>query len=55
MKRIEFIAPVESMRGNLSGNQSLEYALNNNPAYDAPDGVQYARNYQPRLAPIKRG
>ena len=55
MKRIEFIAPVESMRGNLSGNQSLEYAQNNNPAYEAPDGVQYARNYQPRFIGAKRG
>lgn len=55
MKRIEFIAPVESMRGNLSGNQSLEYAENNNPAYQAPNGVQYARNYQPRFIGAKRG
>lgn len=55
MKRIEFIAPVESMRGNLSGNQSLEYADNNNPAYEAPNGVQYARNYQPRFIGAKRG
>lgn len=55
MKRIEFIAPVESMRGNLSGNQSLEYARNNNPAYEAPNGVQYARNYQPRFIGAKRG
>lgn len=55
MKRIEFIAPVESMRGNLSGNQSLEYDKNNNPAYEAPDGVQYALNYQPRFIGAKRG
>lgn len=55
MKRIEFIAPVESMRGNLSGNQSLEYSDFNNPAYDAPNGVQYARNYQPRFIGAKRG
>lgn len=55
MKRIEFIAPVESMRGNLSGSQSLEYADNNNHAYDAPNGVQYARNYQPRFIGAKRG
>lgn len=55
MKRIEFIAPVESMRGNLSGGQSLDYADNNNPAYEAPNGVQYARNYQPRFIGAKRG
>lgn len=54
MKRIEFIAPVESMRGNLSGNQVLEYAENNNPAFEAPTGVQYARNYQPRFIGAKR-
>lgn len=54
MKRIEFVAPVESMRGNLSGNQVLEYAENNNPAFDAPTGVQYARNYQPRFIGAKR-
>lgn len=53
MKRIEFIAPVESMRGNLSGEQNLLYADNNNPAYEAPDGVQYARNYQPRFIGAK--
>lgn len=54
MKRIEFISPVESMRGNLSGNQVLEYAENNNPAFDAPTGRQYARNYQPRFIGAKR-
>lgn len=54
MKRIEFIAPVESMRGNLSGKQELLYAENNNPAFDAPAGRQYARNYQPRFIGAKR-
>lgn len=48
MKRIEFLAPVEAMRGNLSGKQNLKYAQNDNPAWKAPEGVQYARNYQPR-------
>ena len=49
MKRIEFIAPVEAMRGNLSRNkQTLLYAENDNPAWDAPVGKRsYARNYQP--------
>lgn len=46
MRKIEFIAPVEAMRGNLSGKQRLLYADNNNPAWDAPDGKQYARNYR---------
>lgn len=54
MKRIEFIAPVESMRGNLSGKQELQYADNNNPAFEAPVGRQYARNYQPRFIGAKR-
>lgn len=54
MKRIEFIAPVESMRGNLSGKQELQYAENNNPAFEAPVGRQYARNYQPRFIGAKR-
>lgn len=54
MRRIEFIAPVDAMRGNLSGNQVLQYATNNNPAFDAPDGRQYANNYQPRYIGAKR-
>lgn len=53
-KRIEFIAPVEAMRGNLSGSQTLEYPLNDNPAYDAPAGKHYATNYQPRFIGAKR-
>lgn len=49
MKRIEFISPVEAMRGNLSRTkQTLLYAENDNPAWDAPvDKRSYARNYQP--------
>lgn len=54
MKRIEFIAPVAAMRGNLSGRQKLLYALNDNPAWEAPDGRQYARNYKPRFIGAKR-
>lgn len=54
MRRIEFIAPVEAMRGNLSGNQDLKYAEHMNPAFDAPDGRQYAKNYQPRYIGAKR-
>ena len=54
MKRIEFIAPVEAMRGNLSGKQTLLYADNDNPAYDAPVGRQYARNYRPSFIGAKR-
>lgn len=54
MKRIEFIAPVEAIRGNLSGKQTLEYPLNGNPAYDAPAGKHYATNYKPRFIGAKR-
>lgn len=54
MKRIEFIAPVEAMRGNLSGAQKLVYAQNDNPAWDAPEGKSYARNYKPRFIGAKR-
>lgn len=42
------------MRGNLSGKQVLEYAENNNPAFEAPTGRQYAKNYQPRFIGAKR-
>ena len=54
MKKIEFIAPVESMRGSFSPKQKLLYAENNNPAFDAPVGRQYARNYQPTFIGAKR-
>lgn len=54
MRRIEFIAPVEAMRGNLSGRQNLVYAENDNPAYEAPNGRNYARNYSPRYIGSKR-
>lgn len=54
MKVIEFIAPVEAMRGNLSGNQSLEYPTENNRAWDAPsEKREYALNYQPRFIGAK--
>lgn len=55
MKSIEFIAPVEAMRGNLSGKQDLVYAENDNKAYEAPANQRnYARNYSPRFIGAKR-
>lgn len=48
-KKIIYLAPVDSMSGNLSGRQTLRYAKNNNPAWDAPEGQQYAKNYKPRF------
>lgn len=47
-KRVRFIAPVEVMQGNLSGKQELKYPSNDNKAYEAPAGVNYARNYTTR-------
>ena len=54
MKLIEFIAPVEAMRGNLSGTQKLQYPTDNQGAYEGPVGsVNYARNYSPRFIGAK--
>ena len=54
MKRIEFISPVEAMRGNLSGEQDLRYA-DGTKAYEAVDGqANAAKNYQPRFVGAKR-
>lgn len=54
-KRVFMIAPFEAMTGNLSGDQDLQYAENNNPAYEAPNGTQYARNYRTRYVGARRG
>ena len=55
MKRIEFLAPVEAMRGNLSGAQNLKYPTQNNKAFESPeDSVNYARNYSTRFIGAKR-
>lgn len=54
MKRIEFIQPVESMRGSFGAKQDLRYAENDNKAYESPDGkTNYARNYQPTFIGAK--
>lgn len=53
MRRIEFIEPVDAMRGNLSGKQDLRYPESDNKAYDAPNGKVYARNYTPRYIGAK--
>lgn len=54
MKRIEFIAPVEAIRGNLSGAQKLRYPTDDQGAYEGPVGsVNYARNYAPRFVGAK--
>ena len=49
MKNVRFIAPVESMSGNLSGKQDLLYPTKNNSAWESPsDKRNYATNYRPR-------
>ena len=54
-KRIEFIAPVESMRGNLSGSQDLVYAANDNKAFESPAGqTNYAKNYRTSYVGARR-
>lgn len=54
-RRIRFIAPIESMSGNLSGLQELLYPTNDNSAYESPEGkVNYARNYKPRYVATYR-
>lgn len=53
-KRIIMISPFDVLTGNLSGQQKLEYAENNNPAYEAPNGSQGARNYKTRYIGARR-
>lgn len=53
-KRIEFTPGIEAMRGSFSPRQKLLYALNDNPAFEAPVGRQYARNYQANFIGAKR-
>lgn len=54
MKRIEFIAPVEAMRGNFGSKQDLKYPSNDNKAFEAPaNKTSYARNYEPRFIGAK--
>lgn len=55
MRRIEFIAPVEAMRGNLSGSQRLTYPTQNNRAWDSPSNKRnYSTNYSSRYIGSKR-
>lgn len=53
-RRIEFLAPVEAMRGNLSGKQVLKYPTKDNSAWEAPsDKRSYATNYNTRYVGSK--
>lgn len=49
-KRVFFTPGVEAMSGILGSRAGkLVYAENDNPAYEAPVGVNYARNYGARI------
>ena len=55
MKRVDFVPGFPELRGNVSGKQKLEYAENDNPAYDGPVGQKnYARNYKAAIVVSKR-
>lgn len=55
MRRIKFIEPVESLRGNLSSNQKLLYPTHNNSAWDSPSNKKnYATNYRPSYIGAQR-
>lgn len=51
-RSLRMIAPFDVMTGNISGTRKLKYNDKMNPAWDAPDGQQYARNYKPRYVGI---
>lgn len=53
-KNIFMISPFEVLTGNLSGKQDLKYPSNDNKAYEAPEGRQYARNYRTRYIGCRR-
>lgn len=50
MKRIAYIAPIDYMRGSLSGRQDIRYTANDVEGYYTPDGeITPANDYQPKL------
>lgn len=54
-REIRYIEPVESISGDLGQKQTLRYARNNNPAWDAPANTQNsARNYKTTYVGLKR-
>lgn len=47
--------PIEEVRGKLAAKQTLHYAENNNPAFDAPEGQRnYARDYKTCIVACRR-
>lgn len=54
-REIRYIEPVESISGDLGQKQTLRYARNNNPAWDAPENTRNsARNYKTTYVGLKR-
>lgn len=50
VKRIQYMMPVEWVRGNISGRQVLAYGSDSEKAYSLPDGsITAANDYRPRL------
>lgn len=52
-RKIRYIAPVESISGNLSGSQELLYP-NNVKAWNSSGSAPYAQNYTTRYIGIRR-
>ena len=49
-KRVILAHPFERVSGNITrSKQKLVYAENDNPAWNAPNGKQYARNFKPQM------
>lgn len=54
-KRVTFIPGVDAMSGILAGRAGkLVYAENDNKAFEAPQGTNYARNYGARIVLAQR-
>ena len=49
MRRVILNPAFEQIRGKIATGQKLEYATKDNAAYEAPNGLQYARNYKPTV------
>lgn len=49
MRRVILNPAFDQIRGKIATGQTLEYATKDNAAYEAPNGLQYARNYKPTV------
>lgn len=53
-KHVEYIAPVDYMRGSLSGRQTLEYDQQGGAGFSVPDNTKAAAvNYEPKLIAMR--